>query len=232
MYGVRKRVKSDKGVAFTSKECKEFCRSQKIDRVYGTATLQTGTGLVERTIQSLKNKTLANLEDGQNLRESVNRALYVLRFTILCVHYPDFNTRDHGQFGYVNEKDGGTKIQTKNDFPQAKKPTCSVRTNKIEYFFKFYEKNYKRGSLESKFKNKIQIALPRTEHTVTKETKTISRTLISNSLPFQQTNTVPTKRVSTRQNTAEQPTCFKTLDATSNGGASCIYSMKEAPKHR
>ena len=38
--------------------------------------------MVERTIQSLKNLTLAILEDNQNLRESVNRALYVLRFTI------------------------------------------------------------------------------------------------------------------------------------------------------
>ena len=61
---------------------KEICEPQKIKRVYGTANLHTGTGLVERTIQSLKNLILANLEDVLNLRESVNRALYVLRFTI------------------------------------------------------------------------------------------------------------------------------------------------------
>ena len=47
---------------------------------YGKPTY--GTGLVERTIQSLKKLVLDNLEDDQNLRESVNRALYVLRFTI------------------------------------------------------------------------------------------------------------------------------------------------------
>ena len=82
VYGVPKRIKSDKGGAFISKEYKEFCRSQNIDRAYGTANLFTGTGLVERTIQSLKNLVLPNLEDNQNLHESGNRALYVLRFTI------------------------------------------------------------------------------------------------------------------------------------------------------
>ena len=82
VYGVPKQIKSDKGGAFISKEYIEYCKTHNINRVYGTANLHTGTGLVERTIQSLKNLTLANLEDNQNLRESVNRALYVLRFTI------------------------------------------------------------------------------------------------------------------------------------------------------
>ena len=82
VYGVPKRIKSDKVGVCISKEYKEFCREQNTDRTYGTANLHTGTGLVERTIQSLKNLVLANLEDEQNLRESVNRALYVLRFTI------------------------------------------------------------------------------------------------------------------------------------------------------
>ena len=82
VYGVPKQMKSDKGGAFISKEYIEYCKTHIINRIYGTANLHTGTGLVERTIQSLKNLTLANLEDNQNLRESVNRALYVLRFTI------------------------------------------------------------------------------------------------------------------------------------------------------
>ena len=77
-----KRIKSDEGGAFNPKEYNEFRRSQNIDRAYCTANLHTGTGLVERTIQSLKNLVLANLEDDQNLRESINRALYVPRFTI------------------------------------------------------------------------------------------------------------------------------------------------------
>ena len=75
-----KQTKSDKGCAFVSKQYKEFFETQIIYYFYGTANSHTGTGLVERTIQSLKNLILANLEDGQNLRESINRALYVLRF--------------------------------------------------------------------------------------------------------------------------------------------------------
>ena len=43
--------------------------------------MHTDTGLVERTIQSLKNLIKANLEETQNLRESLNKALYVFRFT-------------------------------------------------------------------------------------------------------------------------------------------------------
>ena len=81
IYGVPKEINSEKGGAFISKEYKEFCKAQNIKYIYGTANLHTGTGLVERTIQSLENLILTNLEDGLNLRESINRALYVLRFT-------------------------------------------------------------------------------------------------------------------------------------------------------
>ena len=82
VYGVRKRIKLDRGGAFVSKQYKEFCKSQNIVSEYGSANLHTGTGLVERTIQSMKNLTLANVEDGTNLRESVARALHVLRLAV------------------------------------------------------------------------------------------------------------------------------------------------------
>ena len=36
--------------------------------------------------------------------------------------------------------------------------------------------------------------------------------------------------MNTRNNTADQPTCSKTLDTTNNNGAPCIYSRKEPPK--
>ena len=64
-----------------SKEYKNFCSEQNIIRKYGTPNLHTGTGLVERTIHSMKNLIKANLENTQNLRESLKKALYVLRFT-------------------------------------------------------------------------------------------------------------------------------------------------------
>ena len=54
-------------------------------------------------------------------------------------------------------------------FSQTKKPISSVSTNKLEYRFKFYKKNYEKKSMESKFKNKIQTALSGTKITVTKD---------------------------------------------------------------
>ena len=95
----------------------------------------------------------------------------------------------------------------------------------------FSKKNYKKGSLETKFKNKIQTTVSGTKHTITTDkNKTIHRKLVSNPLPFQQATTAPTKRISTRDNNTDQPTCSKTLDATNNDGAPCIYSCKETPK--
>ena len=85
--------------------------------------------------------------------------------------------------------------------------------------------------MESKFKNKIQTAVSGTRHTVTTDkNKVIHRKLISNPLPFQQTTT-PAKKINTRQNTVDQPTCSKTLDNATTSGAPCIYSRKETPKN-
>ena len=44
--------------------------------------MHTGNGTVERAIQTMKNLVLANMEDGNNLIESVNRALKVMRFKL------------------------------------------------------------------------------------------------------------------------------------------------------
>ena len=44
--------------------------------------MHTGNGTVESAIQTMKNLILANMEDGNNLTESVNKALRVMRFTI------------------------------------------------------------------------------------------------------------------------------------------------------
>ena len=81
IYGVPKSINTDKGSAFISKEFSKYCNENNITRKYGTANLHTGTGLAERTIQSMKNLLKANLEDGTNLRNSLDKALYVLRFT-------------------------------------------------------------------------------------------------------------------------------------------------------
>ena len=110
-------------------------------------------------------------------------------------------------------------------FQQSKKPIGSVSMNKFEYLLKFNGENYKKGSLDSKFKNKIQTAVSGTDHTVTtNKNKIVHRNLISIPLPFQQTITAHTKRITTRQN--DQPSCSKTLDTTTSGGNTCIYAKK------
>ena len=42
---------------------------------YCPPRMHTGNGTVERAIQTMKNLILANMENGNNLTESVNRAL-------------------------------------------------------------------------------------------------------------------------------------------------------------
>ena len=180
---------------------------------------------------------LANLEDDQNLRESVNRALYVLTFTI---HSENKKTQFEFHFGraprtslsnlknavsvdskdlsvYITRNSAGEitehlvmskkkmlepKFRRGMTFSRTKKPTSSVSMNKFGYPFKTYEKTTKKGSLESKFKHKIQTAVSGTEHTITTDiNKIVHRKLISNSLPFQQPTTAPTKQKNLQQHT-------------------------------
>ena len=63
LYGIPEQTKSDKGEAFISKYYIEFCKSKNIEMKYCTPRIHTGTGEVERTIQTIKNIILANLED-------------------------------------------------------------------------------------------------------------------------------------------------------------------------
>ena len=82
LYGLPEKIKSDKGGAFISKDFLEFCKSKNIEIEYCTPRMHTGTGAVERAVQTIKNLILANLEDNLCLTECVNRALKVMRFTI------------------------------------------------------------------------------------------------------------------------------------------------------
>ena len=76
-----RRLKTAKGGAFVSKEYKEFCNAKNIEIEFSTPRMHTGTGAVERAIQTLKNLIIANWEDNTCLTECVNRALNVMRFT-------------------------------------------------------------------------------------------------------------------------------------------------------
>ena len=64
---------------------KEFCNSRNKDVQYCPPRMHTGNGIVEMAIQTMKNLILANMEDGNNLTKSVNRALRVMPFTIHTV---------------------------------------------------------------------------------------------------------------------------------------------------
>ena len=82
LYGIPEKFKSEKGGAFISKKYRQFCKNRNIEIEYCTPRIHTGIGVVERAIQTLKNLVLTNMKDGQNLTESVNRALRVMRFTV------------------------------------------------------------------------------------------------------------------------------------------------------
>ena len=82
LYGIPEKIESDKGEAFISKDYIEFCKSKNIEIEYSTPRIHTGTGAVERAIQTMKNSIVAVLEDNLCLTECVNRALKVMRFTI------------------------------------------------------------------------------------------------------------------------------------------------------
>ena len=82
LNGIPEKIKSDKGGPFISKDYTEFCMSKNIEIENCTPKIHTGTGAVERAIQTMKNLILANLEDNLCLTECVNRALKVMRFTL------------------------------------------------------------------------------------------------------------------------------------------------------
>ena len=82
LYGLPEKIKTDKGVAFFSKEYKDFCESENIEIEYSTPGIHTRTGAVERAIQTLKNLINTNLEENICLTECVTRALNVMRKTI------------------------------------------------------------------------------------------------------------------------------------------------------
>ena len=84
LYGVPEKIKSDKGGAFIfiSTEYKAFGKSRNIEKQTCPQRMHTGNGTVERAIQIMKNLILANMQDGNNLTENVNKALRVMRFTI------------------------------------------------------------------------------------------------------------------------------------------------------
>ena len=150
LYGLPEKIKTDKGGAFVSKEYKKFCKSKNIEIEYSTPRLHTGTGAVERAIQTLKNLIIANLEDKTNNQTKI--PIYVTR---------------NGE-GDVSNHLIMARTKTKEKAMTEKSPK---KINSVgKYPFQFFEKNHNKKSLEGRFQRKLQTAVSGTEHTVTTDT--------------------------------------------------------------
>ena len=57
------------------KEYREFCKNRNVEIEYCTPRVHTGNGVVERTIQTLKNLIIAYLEDGLKLNRKRKQSI-------------------------------------------------------------------------------------------------------------------------------------------------------------
>ena len=79
--GTPRTIRTDTGSCFKSNEFKQFGDGQNIKRIRCTPNLHTGTGLVERTIRTIKSFTRANMADGLTFEDSVQLAIRTIRQT-------------------------------------------------------------------------------------------------------------------------------------------------------
>ena len=75
-------IRTDNGSCFKSNEFKQFCDGNNIKRITCTPNLHTGTGLVERTIRTIKSFTRANMADGLTFEDSLQLAIRTIRQTL------------------------------------------------------------------------------------------------------------------------------------------------------
>ena len=74
-------IRTDNGSCIKSQEFKDYCNGENIKRIRCTPNLHTGTGLVKRTIRTIKSLTRANLQNGLTFEESVSMAIKTIRKT-------------------------------------------------------------------------------------------------------------------------------------------------------
>ena len=67
----KKEIVTDQDTSFTGREFKNFCGRLNIDLLFGTPNLHTRTGLVERTIGSIKQIMKALLLEKIGLKEAL-----------------------------------------------------------------------------------------------------------------------------------------------------------------
>ena len=79
--GTPRSIRTDNATCFKSDEFKSFCKQEYIQRIRSTPNLHTGTGLVERTIRTIKDLIRANLQDGLSFQHSLMVAIKTIRMT-------------------------------------------------------------------------------------------------------------------------------------------------------
>ena len=79
--GTPRIIRTDNGSCFKSNEFKQFCDGNNIERMRCTPNLHTGTGLVERTIRTIKSFTRANMVDGLTFEDNGQLAIRTIRQT-------------------------------------------------------------------------------------------------------------------------------------------------------
>ena len=79
--GTPRIIRTDNGSCFKRNEFKQFCDGNNIKCIRCTLNLHTGTGLVERTIRTIKSFTRANMVDGLTFEDSVQLAIRTIRQT-------------------------------------------------------------------------------------------------------------------------------------------------------
>ena len=62
LNGIPQTIRIDKGTAFAEKEIRDFCKNINIKVIYGTPSIHTPTGVVERVIKTLKDYMRESLE--------------------------------------------------------------------------------------------------------------------------------------------------------------------------
>ena len=80
-HGTPRCIRTENGSCIKSNEVWKFCDNEDIKRIKCTPNLHTGTGLVERTIRTIKSLTRANMADGLIFEDSVQLAIKTIRQT-------------------------------------------------------------------------------------------------------------------------------------------------------
>ena len=131
LNGILKTIRTEKATAFTERQFRNFCENKIIKLIYGTPSIHTPTGLVERGVRSLKENLLTNIKAGEPFGKALDFALNVMRNTphtrlrksAFEIH---FGTKPNTEWSNMLKLDKTESIT--NDFISARPDTLQVYT--------------------------------------------------------------------------------------------------------